>query len=82
MRQVKRIKFGSGIQKIDIYRIGDRKDELIDVEYTNVNGILRWMPPSMGVYNLICESYPEYSITGMIVNNDAGYADNFNYQTT
>lgn len=82
MKQVRKIKFGSGVQQIKIYKITADKTALVDIEYTNINGVLRWMPPSMGVYNLICDIAPEYSVTGYSVVNDAGFAEYFNYPTT
>lgn len=79
MRQVRKLKFGNGIQQIKAYRIVDGKAELVDIEYTNSKGVLRWMPPSTGTFNLICEMSPQYSITGLEIVSDAGFAENFNY---
>jgi len=77
--QIKRIKFGnSGIIPIAIYRVtDDGKAMLIDREYTDITGMLRWRPPSTGTYNFISAAHPQYNISGVEITETRGHADSF-----
>lgn len=77
MRQVIRLRLGNGISRVKIYRIVDAKAKLIDVEYTNSRGILRWRPPSPGIYNIISDTNSEYNVVGLGITNECGFGDGF-----
>ncbi|MDP3013587.1 MAG: hypothetical protein Q8M92_05045 [Candidatus Subteraquimicrobiales bacterium] len=79
MKQVRRIKFGSGTKAIYIYKVDAERAALVDIEYTDIYGILRWMPPSNGTYNLICETEQRHNVVGMVVTSSEGAGDSFNY---
>lgn len=77
MRQVIRLGLGNGTTRVRIYRVVDAKAKLVDVEYTNSKGILRWTPPSPGMYNFTCDAHSEYNVIGYVVENNCGWADGF-----
>lgn len=81
MKRVVKIKLGNKWQQIKIYLVGKEgsrslhQPELIDTEYTNSRGLLRWMPPHNGIFNFINTVDPRYNLTGYSVTNEGGHAD-------
>ena len=81
MRRVTKIKLGDKWQQIRVYLVGKPGGRalpnpvMIDIEYTDSRGMLRWQPPYNGIFNFINTVNPSYNITGYVVENDGGHAD-------
>ncbi len=79
MKRMLRLKLSDGRDLIKIYLMsdieGDKGGKVIDYEYTNTRGVLRWMPPGAGTYSLVNELKPEYNKMNYKVESDTGFGE-------
>jgi len=76
MRQIVKLKMSDGRDLIKIYDIGSPKGmeegRVVDYEYTDTRGMLRWSPPKPGTYSFVNENKPQYNKDSYAIINQNG----------
>lgn len=76
MRPITRLKLSDGRDLIKIYDISPPRGlaggRIIDYEYTDTKGMLRWSAPRPGVYSFVNENSPQYNKDSYVISNEHG----------
>ncbi|MDD2297421.1 MAG: hypothetical protein PHX79_06360 [Sphaerochaetaceae bacterium] len=76
MKQIVKLKMSDSRDLIKIYNTSPPKGmeggRIVDYEYTDTRGILRWSPPRLGVYSFVNENKPQYNKDSYMIINQNG----------
>jgi hypothetical protein len=77
MRRIVKLKLSDRRDLIKVYDVGGPKGSaggrIIDYEYTDSKGLLRWTPPKSGSYTFVNESRPQFNKVEYNIISDTGF---------